>query len=262
LLYFFYYFSYKTIRLKNELDFEQMSHEKDQELAQRKLTFFTHISHEIKTPLTLILSPIDKLLSTNTLDNKVQNQLQLIQRNGERLMRITNQLLDYRKFDTGNMKLQAAEGNIVRFLREVIAAFQSYAQSKEIDLKLISVQKSIRVWFDRDKMEKVMFNLISNALKFTPKGGHIHVILEIDVQDNQLNILVKDNGSGISAENIKTIFNQFQHFNTNGENQQGTGLGLSFSKGLVELHHGNIDVVSTPAQNEHRSAASGQRTLN
>ncbi|WP_304067130.1 hybrid sensor histidine kinase/response regulator transcription factor [Pedobacter glucosidilyticus] len=249
LLYSFYYFSYKTIRLKNELDFEQMSHEKDQELAQRKLSFFTHISHEIKTPLTLILSPIEKMLSSDSLDNKVQNQLQIIQRNGERLMRITNQILDYRKFDAGSMNLQVSEGNIVKFLNEVIAAFQSYALSKDITLKLMTNKNSIKLWFDKDKMEKIIFNLISNALKFTNKGGYVHVIIDDESlkDENKLVVVVEDNGIGISADNIHKIFNQFQYFNTQGKNQEGTGLGLSFSKELVELHHGKIEVESKAA---------------
>jgi ligand-binding sensor domain-containing protein/signal transduction histidine kinase/DNA-binding response OmpR family regulator len=251
LLYLFYYFSYKTAKLKNALDFEQLNHEKDQELSQRKLTFFTHISHEIKTPLTLIISPIEKLLST-VLDQKVQQQLQLIYRNGERLMRLTNQLLDYRKFETGNMKLQAAEGNIVRFTKEVMAAFQSYAVSKQIEFRLLTERKSFRVWFDRDKMEKVMYNIISNALKFTPGGGTILIRLkELESQSPSeqawIIIEIEDNGIGIPDENLATIFDQFQHYNTNGINNEGTGLGLSFSKGLIEMHHGKIEVSSKPA---------------
>lgn len=243
LLYLFYYFSYKTAKLKNELDFEQLSHEKDQELSQRKLTFFTHISHEIKTPLTLILSPIEKLINT-VLDQKIQQQLKLIYRNGERLMRLTNQLLDYRKFETGNMKLQAAEGNMVRFVKEIMVAFQAYAASKKIEFKLITTQKSIRVWFDRDKMEKVMYNLISNALKFTPSGGIIILRLTEATDQTEIKIAVEDNGIGISPEILPTIFDQFQHYNTNGTNNEGTGLGLSFSKGLVAMHHGKIEVSS------------------
>lgn len=254
------YFFYRTAKLENALEFEQMSHEKDKELAQRKLAFFTHISHEIKTPLTLILSPIEKLLNQSSLDNKVQNQLSLVYRNGERLMRLTNQLLDYRKFDTGNMQLQAAEGNIVRFAREVIAAFDMYARSRGVEIKLISSKKSIRVWFDRDMMEKIFFNLISNALKFTAPGGHIHINLDtIRASDGireYVIIRVEDNGIGIPKENIRSVFDQFQHFNTQGVNSGGTGLGLSLTKGLVELHHGTIEVKSLPAVEENRGLTS------
>lgn len=251
LLYLFYYFSYKTAKLKNELDFEQLSHEKDQELSQRKLTFFTHISHEIKTPLTLIISPIEKLLSTVN-DHKLQQQLQLIHRNGERLMRLTHQLLDYRKFETGNMRLQAAEGNMIRFVKEVMVAFQSYAKSKKIHFKLFATQKSIRVWFDRDKMEKVLYNLIANAIKFTPSGGTITLSVLERAGTNSgdagwVTIAIEDNGVGISPVYLPTIFDQFKHYNVNGINGEGTGIGLSLSKGLVEMHLGKIEVESTPA---------------
>mgnify|MGYP003575338233 FL=1 len=252
LLYFFYYFSYKTAKLKSDLDFEQMSREKDQELVQRKLKFFTHISHEIKTPLTLILSPIEKLMSLGSLDNKVQHQLRLIYRNGERLMRLTNQLLDYRKLETGNIKLEAAEGDMVRFTREMLTAFQAYAKSKNVELKLITDAKNIQAWFDRDKMEKVIFNLISNSLKFTAAGGYIHVRLsivgELKKSNEYLKIEVKDNGVGIPPENLGSLFKEFQNYNNAGINNNGTGLGLSFSKGLVELHGGSIEARSTLGQ--------------
>jgi ligand-binding sensor domain-containing protein/signal transduction histidine kinase/DNA-binding response OmpR family regulator len=258
LLYLFYYFLLKTAKLKNELEFKQMSYEKDQQLSQRQLTFFTHISHEIKTPLTLILSPIEKLLSEG-LDNKVNKQLNLIHRNGERLMRLTDQLLDYRKFETGNMKLQAAEGNIIRFIKEIIVAFQSHALSKDILLKVVSEQNSIRVWFDRDKMEKVLYNLISNSLKFTPEGGAIIIQVtkaNLDGGDSLrgIRIQIEDNGIGIPLSNLPHIFEQFQHYNTDGVNKKGTGLGLSFSKSLVEMHHGRISVSSRQAK-ENKGAS-------
>lgn len=252
LLYLFYYFSFETAKLKNELDFEQRNHEKDLELSQRKLTFFTHISHEIKTPLTLILSPIEKLLDNRTLNNKVQHQLQLIHRNGERLMQLTSQLLDYRKFESGNMKLRAAEGDIVKFIREIIAMFHPYAASKGISLQLLTRYTGINAWFDSDKIEKVMYNLIANALKFTAAGGN--VMVRLDIAENkdrkELILQVEDNGVGIAPENLTAIFDQFQYYNTQGLNHKGTGLGLTFSKGLVEMHHGKIEVSSTVATGE------------
>lgn len=252
LLYLFYYFSLATAKLKNELDFEQRNHEKDLELSQRKLTFFTHISHEIKTPLTLILSPIEKLLDNRTLNNKVQHQLQLIHRNGERLMQLTSQLLDYRKFETGNMRLQALEADMVKFNREIVAMFHPYANSKGVSLQLLTPHKEIKIWFDSDKMEKVMYNLIANALKFTPAGGTVLVRLDIAKNNDreELILQVQDNGIGIAPENLTNIFEQFQYYNTHGLNHKGTGLGLTFSKGLVEMHYGKIEVSSTVATAE------------
>lgn len=245
LLYTFYYYSFKTERLKNELLFEQLSHEKDQELSQRKLTFFTNISHEIKTPLTLILAPLEKLVSMNEGNNKIQNQLMLMQRNGERLIRLINQLLDFRKFESGNMALQAAEGNIVRFVNEVFIAFESYAVSKNITFGFDSKAEDIRVYYDRDKLEKILYNLLSNALKFTPEGGKITVSVKAD--DKNVVIGVEDNGPGIPEEDQGKIFELFNHFNYSRNSIHGTGIGLAFSKGLVELHHGELSVQSRVA---------------
>ena len=250
LLYLFYYYSVKTARLKSELELEHLTREKDLELTQRKMSFFTNISHEIKTPLTLILAPIDKLLGMNEGNNKIQNQLMLMQRNGERLKRLINQLLDFRKFETGSMKLQAAEGNIVRFVKEVTMAFESYAQHRKIELKITVEANSIRAWFDRDKFEKIMYNILSNALKFTPEEGRVIIRVGTEGSDDtkrKVVIDVEDNGPGISAQHLPKIFDQFNHFDESGTNYSGTGIGLSFSKGLMELHHGSISVESVPA---------------
>jgi len=242
LLYFFYYYSFKTERLKNELLFEQLSHEKDQELAQRKLTFFANISHEIKTPLTLILAPLEKMVSMNEGNNKIQNQLMLMQRNGERLIRLINQLLDFRKFESGNMRLEAAEGNIVKFVNEIFIAFENYAQAKKISFKFNSKLDDIRLFFDRDKLEKILYNLLSNALKFTPEGGKITLSIKFD--DTHVSIRVEDTGPGIATENLEKIFDLFNQSGNSQYNVHGTGIGLAFSKGLAELHHGELLVES------------------
>ena len=250
LLYLFYSYSIKTARLTNELEFEHLSHQKDQELAQRKLAFFTNISHEIKTPLTLILAPLEKLIRLNESNNKVQNQLMLMQRNGERLIRLINQLLDFRKFEEGNMKLQAAEGNVVRFINEIVISFEGYAQSKNITLVFKSQSPDIQVYYDRDKLEKIFYNLLSNALKFTPDGGKVSV--NVKTENGSLLVDVEDNGVGIPPENIEKIFNRFNHFSEPGRSISGTGIGLSFSQGLAELHSGSISVESTVGNNTER----------
>lgn len=249
LLYFYYYYSLKTAKLKNELDFEQLSHEKDQELAQRKLSFFTNISHEIKTPLTLILAPVERLIDMNEGNNKIQNQLGLMKRNGERLVRLIDQLLDFRKFESGNMKLQAAEGNIIRFTKEVALAFDAYSKHLKINLQVEADKKSIKAYFDRDKFEKILYNLISNALKFTKEGGNITIKLgtvkaKQSSEKDCVKIEVEDNGYGIPEENLELIFEPFKHFDDQKTNRNGTGIGLSFTKALVELHYGNIAVKS------------------
>ncbi|WP_304064422.1 hybrid sensor histidine kinase/response regulator transcription factor [Pedobacter glucosidilyticus] len=251
LLYLYYFYSLKTAKLKNDLYYEHLIREKDQELYQQKLNFFTNISHEIKTPITLILAPLEKLIEANTANNKINNQLMMMKRNGERLMRLINQLLDFRKFESGNMKLQVAEGNIIRFLKEITYSFQSYAKHLGINLKIESDESSIKLWFDRDKFEKIFYNLISNALKFNKKGGE--VIIRVKTKENQQVLIeVVDNGIGIAETNIKHIFDQFINFNGNGEHKPGHGIGLSFTKILVELHKGTISVASKEAhENEN-----------
>lgn len=249
LLYFFYYHLYKTASLKHKLDIEHKLHEKDEELAQRKLSFFTNISHEIKTPLTLILAPIDRLLNMNENNNKVQNQLMLMQRNGNRLIRLINQLLDFRKFESGNMKLHAAEGNIVKFAKEIITAFDAYGIERKVTLKFNPHVKQISAWFDRDKLEKILYNLLSNAIKFTPTHGQVTLSVGTKKRDGKdwILITVEDSGIGIPDEHKGHLFEQFSHHPDHIMNAEGSGIGLAFTKGLVELHHGEITVESRAA---------------
>lgn len=254
LLYLFNNYSKKTERLKTQLEFESISHLKDQELAQKKLSFFMNISHEIKTPLTLIMAPIERLVKASAGDNRVQHQLMLIQRNSERLVKLINQLLDIRKFDSGNMHLEAAKGNVVHFLKEISLAFSGLSISKNINLVFKTETDELWAWFDKDKLEKVVYNLLSNAIKFTPVHGKVTLSVkqEADEKGDHMVIAVEDNGCGIAPENMDKLFTQFYHDERDQSNVQGTGLGLAFSKELVELHHGSIKIDSRPEQGAER----------
>lgn len=251
ILYLYFSYSLKTAKLKNELAFEHLVREKDNEFYQRKLNFFTHISHEIKTPLTLILAPLEKLLGMNRENNRVHHQLMLMKNNGEKLMRLVNQLLDFRKFESGNMGLQAAEGNIVSFIKETAAAFEDYAEHLNITIQVEADKKNIKAWFDRDKFEKIMYNLISNALKFAKPGGRVTIRIKQTPaeteKDRFILIEVEDNGIGIPENKIAGIFEPFISYSDDSTNLNGSGIGLAFTKGLVELHHGQITAESTPA---------------
>ncbi|MCJ8209008.1 ATP-binding protein [Mucilaginibacter sp. RS28] len=244
LLYLYYYYSLKTAKLKNELSYEHIVREKEQELYQQKLNFFTNISHEIKTPITLILAPLENLIETNQGNNKFNNQLMLMKRNGERLMKLITQLLDFRKFESNLAKVQVAEGNIVRFVKEVVYSFQAHAENLGIKIEVEAEQPRIRLWFDREIFEKILFNLISNALKFTPEGGTVLITLKKINDQKQLQIEVKDNGRGIPADQIVHIFDQFAHYDNYGVNLNGNGIGLNLVKTLVEYHKGTITVES------------------
>ncbi len=245
ILYACWKYSLKTARLKHELVLQQRSGEKDRELAQRKLSFFTHISHEIKTPLTLILAPLDKLVDQEKGNTRLLNQLMLMQRNGERLLRLTDQLLDFRKLEAGHMQLQVMEQDAVQLVREVVLSFDAYARQRGVRLTLSAQEPEIPAWLDRDKVEKMLYNLISNALKFTPSGGRIRI--SVKTEGGELLLLAEDNGAGIPEKHIGKIFDLFQHFNESGQEATGTGIGLAFTKGLVALHHGTIAVESTTA---------------
>ncbi|MDB5115591.1 MAG: ATP-binding region ATPase domain protein [Mucilaginibacter sp.] len=254
LLYLFNNYSKKTERLKTQLEFESVSHLKDQELARKKLSFFINISHEIKTPLTLIMGPIERLAKMNQGNNKVQHQLMLMQRNSERLVKLINQMLDIRKFDSGNMQLEAVHEDAVLFLKEISLAFSGLSISKNINLIFKSEVNELLAWFDRDKLEKVIYNLLSNAIKFTPAYGTIVLMIKHETGENRddLVITVEDNGCGIPPQNMGKLFKQFYHDDHDQANVRGTGLGLAFSKELVELHYGTITIDSRPENGAER----------
>ncbi|WP_316831751.1 two-component regulator propeller domain-containing protein [Pedobacter aquatilis] len=246
-IYAYIYYTKRTMRLKSQLSFEKSSREKDLALAKDKLDFFTNISHEIKTPLTLILSPIERLLRLSAADKRIYGQLKLMQDNGTRLSRLVNQLLDRQKFEAGALHLAASEQDLVAFLREVKDAFSELADKKSILLSLDSKYNELLAWFDNEKLEKVMFNLISNAIKFTHEFGVINIsinIIQSKGYSGHVEIAITDNGIGISKDKIKTLFSPFSGRESYYDSMASSHLGLSYSKKLIELHHGTIDLIS------------------
>ncbi len=228
-------------KLKQELYFEHLEAELQQKNYQMKLDFFTNVSHEIRTPLTLILGPIEKLEQLTTENTQANKYALSIKNNTERLYRLVNELLDFRKADSGNLRLHLFEEDIVSSLKEIFEYFQTLAESKNIKYTFSSNSSPILVYFDRDQMEKVFFNLLSNAFKFTPNEGSIS--LTISLTKRKVKITVTDNGKGIAIDNIDDIFNNFYQ----ADQSMGTGIGLALSKSLIELHKGKIKVTSIPA---------------
>ena len=247
------------IQLKNKLKLESVTSKKLRELDQVKSRFFANISHEFRTPLTLILGQISNTLS-NKLDVKVKSNLEVANRNAQRLLRLINQLLDLSKIESGSMDIKSKRADIVLFLKNTLYSFESLADQKKITINCKCNYTKIELDYDPRKIEKVFFNLLSNAFKFTPEGGKIEITIkhflnsaiyrtaemkDMGEKSGFVEIRFSDTGSGISSENIPHLFDRFyQVDNSTTREHQGTGIGLALSKELVELHGGKISVES------------------
>ena len=222
----------------------QIRLEKSEEMNQMKLQFFTNVSHELRTPLALIVSPLEQIIRGNV-NLKDQPKLNSIMyKNSNRLLKLINQLLDFRKAESGNLSLMVQNDDLVSFVRDVFTVFEEIALEKEIKFLFLSGEKEISAWFDNDKIEKILYNLLSNAFKFTPKGKSIKVSIEIENKDYAI-IKVIDYGIGIPEEELNSVFERFyQTRNKNISAQEGSGLGLAYIKHLVKIHNGEIDIKS------------------
>lgn len=231
------------INLKNQLKVEKVETVTLRKLDQLKSHFFANISHEFRTPLTLILGQVESVMSSN-IETKEKGKLQIANRNARRLLALINQLLDLSKLEAGSMELKAAQHNIVSFLKSLFYSFESLAETQKISLKFDSELEYIPVVFDPDKMEKVFYNLVSNAFKFTSAQGEVRVSTRI-IDSSKVEIRIKDTGVGIPADRLSQIFNRFYQVDSSSTREhEGTGIGLALSKELVELHKGIITVNS------------------
>jgi signal transduction histidine kinase/ligand-binding sensor domain-containing protein/DNA-binding response OmpR family regulator len=236
----------KNIALEEQKSEVQKMAERLHESDQMKLSFFTNISHEFRTPLTLIMSPTEKLLGQNNYNDipAVKENLSLIHRNIKRLYKLINQLLEIRRIETGNLKLKTQKEDIVKYLFEIFQLFRPFAEKKDIDFQFISHKETEELFIDTDKIEKIFYNLLSNAFKYTPIGGKIvlAVIGNQRLEDREmLRIDVSDSGPGIEEKEQPHIFERFyQMSNKAATGTISTGIGLSLSKDLVESHYGEI----------------------
>lgn len=218
--------------------------------SQMKINFFTNISHELRTPLSLILGPLEKLMTDLNGSNKYRNTLSLMHTNSMRLLKLINQLLDLSKLDGGFMHMQMSHGDLKGFVHHIFHSFEFMANKNAIDYQFESNLHASQAYFDADKVEKILFNVISNAFKFTEPGGRIIVTLKgaYNEEDKlqKAHITIEDTGLGIDSEDIKKIFERFEK----GKAKQGLphlpgkGIGLSLAKSLAQLHHGDIEVKS------------------
>ncbi|KAA2219328.1 substrate-binding domain-containing protein [Maribacter flavus] len=210
---------------------------------EAKLNFFTGLSHEFKTPLTLILSSIESISDyAKEKGSRMGNEIELIHNNSNRLLRLINQLLDFRKIEDRNFNLKASKTNLYNFSKLIFQDFEREAMKRNIDFKLTSNNESLDIFIDRNLMDKVYFNLLSNAFKFTPDNGKIGVYIKDDESANIVKIHFKDTGIGIPSNEIDGVFQAFFKGSNNRKNSSGVGLHLS--KEFVEMHKGNIEVES------------------
>lgn len=225
------------LRLRASLEFEKKEKIQIEELNQSKLRFFTNISHEFRTPLTLIVSQLEMLMERSDIQPLVYSKMVNIHRNTLRMKRLITELLDFRKQEQGFEQFKFSRQDIYSFLDEIYQAFKEYARGKHINLEYFNKDRSLDVWFDVVQLEKVVYNLLSNAFKYTPLGGTVS--LSVQEYDNSVVILISDTGVGIAEENLDKIFDRFYQVDSQ-DNQKGTGIGLALAKSIIEAHKGKI----------------------
>ncbi len=218
----------------------------EQELSHIKLRFFTDISHELRTPLTLIASPVNEVLEKENISPRVREHLTLVQKNTDRMLNLINQLLDFRKIQNRKMKLLLEETEVNDLLQRIRENFLSVAEEKHIDYRFLSSDRAAWLWIDKDKFEKIVFNLLSNAFKYTPEGRS--VTLGIEATEQEVTIFVRDNGIGIGKEKLERLFERFENFSTLSMLSPSSGIGLSLVKEFVDMHHSRIEVTSVAGE--------------
>lgn len=219
-----------------------LSHQLE-EATNAKLVFFTNISHEFRTPLTLILGPVDNLLNSDNLSTEQKGLLDLIKRNSNILSELISQVIGFRSYENGKMRVYLSNGNLEQFIQELNIIFVDYAKRKQVDFSFESDASSFEMWYDKEKVEKIYFNLLSNAFKHTERQGKINVLLHKTEIDNEpyAKLIVHNTGKPIPKDKIDSIFNRFYKVNPH---DTGTGIGLALTSALVEVHQGKISVDS------------------
>ena len=229
------------IRLRNALHLREMEQAKAEEVNHAKLQFFTNITHELLTPLTILSASVDELRRTAP---TYKEQYRVMNNNINRLIRLLQQILEFRKSETGNLKLRVSEGDLTQFVHRSLDSFRPLMKKKDIHFTIQSSADKCLAFFDPDKLDKILYNLLSNASKYNRPGGKVEIELSCDEVKGIACIIVKDNGPGISKESQKNLFKRFYEGDYRKFNTIGTGIGLSLVRDLVVLHHGSISVES------------------
>lgn len=259
------YYIIKKKALEERVRYQKLEQERSEEFHRTKLQMFTNFSHELRTPLTLIISPLEELLHVPDFNHGVKNKLSLIYNNSQRMLLLVNQLMDLRKSQSGKMKLKVSKEDMCSFMQEMYCAFNHLAESKNITFSFESSEERLPAWFDKSVCDKVLFNLLSNAFKFTHPSDRVTMSLNmldaetltsnserlsdfINPDGRYVHIKVSDTGCGIPTEELERIFDPFYQVDNGGvvnsKGTMGTGIGLSLTKLIVELHHGAIWAVN------------------
>lgn len=218
---------------------------KEHEEHQAKLRFFSYISHEIRTPITLVLAPLEHLLERVKDTPSLYQQVLPIKNNAHRLLRLVNELMDFRKIETNNLALHVSESDVVAFAKEVMLAFEDIARVRDIKYTFVSDVDALRLYIDKAQLEKILFNLLSNAFKFAPEGGEVGLF--IHQTRHGARIRITDNGPGIPKDKQERLFTDFYQVEDNGAGHLGSGIGLSLSRSIALLHGGELTVESRTA---------------
>lgn len=250
--YFFYvlfaglllYAVYRFVVLRSSLRLEKEQKKYIEEVNQSKLRFFTNVSHEFKTPLMLIYNHVESLLNSKNINSSIHRKLLGISKNTTRLNQLIEELMEFKKQEQGFQKLQVSKYNMANLISGIASSFENYAQSRKITLSVETTHDDITFYFDVHQIEKTMFNLLSNAFKFTPDGGKI--LIQLEKLTDTVQIKISDSGIGISQEDQKQIFDLFyQAQDINFSSEPGTGIGLAITKNIIAAHQGSISVKST-----------------
>lgn len=255
-LYFLLRIRIERIKIKSQLELERLAREKEHALSESKTQFFTNVSHEFRTPLSLITMPLENLSSMDDLPSNVKERLGMIRTSAEKMTRLVNELMDFNKLESSKLRLRVQHGNLVQFITDIASVFHDLASKRHIHFGIHAMNRSLDGWFDHDKLEKILVNVLSNAFKFTSDNGQINLIIsgKDAFSGNEpekmryLELVIVDNGIGIPPKELPFIFDKFYQAKSSEKiPNPGTGIGLSLTKGLVELHRGSIRAESTPA---------------
>lgn len=230
----------RVVKAKRAARQAQMEKEQELRTNQMNMSFFANIAHEFRTPLTMIAGPVGQLVKSNHLSGEDKSLLSIAQRSIQRMFKLVNQLMDFNKLENDTLRLSVEQIDVVKSMNDICDTFEFNAKEKGISLNRLGMEDQLMAWTDGDKLEKIVSNLLSNALKFTPRGGHIDVSL--DVADGQVKVTVADTGKGIPEEQLENVFKRYYQLDnqTKAIVNWGTGIGLYYSRRLAELHHGSL----------------------